>query len=107
MCKRTRNWVSAVGILAQRPGEQQARQLTDDPADRDEYPLWSADGASILFARVDTEDRASLWLVPAVGGEPRRVVDALSPPPDALSWLGYYGHVDWGKLLDWWRVPGG
>jgi Tol biopolymer transport system component len=95
-------------FVANTSGEPQPRQLTDDPAYRDEYPLWSADGASILFARIDAGDRASLWLTPAAGGEPRQVVDALSPPPEpAQSWLGYYGHVDWDKLLDWWRGPGG
>jgi hypothetical protein len=93
-------------FVANTSGEPQPRQLTDDPAYRDEYPLWSADGASILFARIDAGDRASLWLTPAAGGEPRQVVDALSPPPEpAQSWLGYYGHVDWDKLLDWWRGP--
>jgi Tol biopolymer transport system component len=95
-------------FVANTSGDPQPRQLTDDPAYRDEYPLWSADGASILFARIDAQDRASLWLVPAAGGEPRRVLDALSPPPEpAPSWLGYYGHVDWDKLLDWWRGAGG
>jgi Tol biopolymer transport system component len=93
-------------FVANAEGEPQPRQLTDDPAYRDEYPLWSADGASILIARVDAEDRASLWLVPAAGGEPHQIVDELSPPPEpAQSWLGYYGHVDWDKLLDWWRGP--
>jgi Tol biopolymer transport system component len=95
-------------FVANAEGETQPRQLTDDPTYRDEYPLWSADGASILFSRIDAEDRASLWLVPAAGGEPRQVVDALSPPPEpAPSWLGYYGHVDWDKLLDWWQGPTG
>jgi Tol biopolymer transport system component len=89
-------------------GVPQPRQLMADPAYRDEYPLWSADGASILFARLDVEDRASLWLVPAEGGEPRQIVDALTPAPQpAPLWLGYYGHVDWDKLLDWWRGPAG
>jgi hypothetical protein len=95
-------------FVANTRGAPQPRQLTDDPAYRDEYPLWSADGASILFARFDAEDHASLWLVSAQGGEPRRVVDALvtAPQPSPL-WLGYYGHVDWDTLFDWWRGPAG
>ena len=95
-------------FVANTQGDPQPRQLTDDPAYRDEYPLWSADGASILFARLDAEDRASLWLVPARGGEPRQIVDELTPAPEpAPLWLGYYGHVDWDTLFDWWRGPAG
>jgi Tol biopolymer transport system component len=84
------------------------QQLTDDPAYRDEYPLGSADGSFILFVRLDAGDHASVWLVPAAGGEPRQIVDELSPATEpAPLWFGYYGHVDWDKLLDWWRGPAG
>lgn len=86
--------------LVNAQGEAQPRQLTDDPAYRDERPLWSDDGAYLLFARLDTLDRASLWLIPAEGGEPHRIVEELTPTP---SWFGYYGHVDWEGLFDWWR----
>jgi len=87
-------------------GEPQLQQLTDDPAYRDERPLWSADGSHLLFARMDAEGGASLWLIPAAGGEPRRVVDELTPlPGPAPGWFGYYGHVDWDQLFDWWRGP--
>jgi Tol biopolymer transport system component len=75
------------------------RQLTPDADYRDERPLWSADGGHILFARLDREGRASMWLMLADGGELRRVVDELSPPP---SWFGYYGHINWGDYFDWW-----
>jgi Tol biopolymer transport system component len=80
--------------------------LTDNPAYRDERPLWSADGSHLLFARMDAEDRASLWLILTAGGEPRRVVDELTPlPGPAPGWFGYYGYVDWDQLFDWWRGP--
>jgi dipeptidyl aminopeptidase/acylaminoacyl peptidase len=82
-------------------------QLTDDSAYRDERPLWSADGSHLLFARLDAEGRASLWLIPAGGGDLRRVVDELTPlPGPASGWFGYYGHVDWDQLFDWWPGPG-
>ena len=85
-------------------GEPQLQQLTNDPAYRDERPLWSADGSHLLFARLDAEDRASLWLIPARGGKPRRVVDELTPlPGPAPGWFGYYGHVEWDGLFDWYR----
>ena len=87
-------------------GEPQLQQLTDDPAYRDERPLWSADGSHVLFARMDAEGGASLWLIPAAGGEPQRVVDELTPlPGPASGWFGYYGHVEWDQLFDWWRGP--
>lgn len=81
-------------------GEPHLRQLTDDPAYRDERPLWSADGAYILFVRMTAEDSVSLWLVPAGGGAPWRIVDELTPVP---SWFGYYGYTNWAALFDWWR----
>ena len=86
-------------------GQPRPEQLTDDPAYRDEYPRWSADGTLLLFARLDAEDHASLWLLPADGGVPRRVVDDLSPDPGRSGpfWFGYYGHIDWAHLFDWWR----
>jgi Tol biopolymer transport system component len=83
-------------------------QLTDDPAYRDESPFWSAAGSHILFARIDADDRASLWLISAAGGEPVRVVEELGPlPGPAEGWFGYYGHVDWPGLYDWWPGPDG
>ena len=87
-------------------GEPQLQQLTDDSAYHDERPLWSADGSHLLFARMDAEGRASLWLILVEGGEPQRVVDELTPlPGPAPGWWGYYGHVDWDNLFDWWRGP--
>jgi dipeptidyl aminopeptidase/acylaminoacyl peptidase len=80
--------------------EPQWRQLTDDPAYRDEYPRWA--GEWILFVRLDRWDRASLWAIPAAGGIPCGVVEALDPRGD---WFGYYGHLDWGNFLDVWSPP--
>lgn len=76
------------------------QRLTDDPAYRDEYPLWSADGSHILFVRLDAEGRVSLWLASVDGGEPQLVVEELTPAPD---WFGNYGHITWGQYFDWWR----
>jgi len=95
-------------FVANAQGDPQPRQLAGDPSYRDEYPLWSADGALVLFARLSAEDRASLWLVPARGGELRQIVDELTPAPgSAPLWFGYYGHVDWDRLFDWWRGRAG
>jgi Tol biopolymer transport system component len=75
------------------------RPLTDDPAYRDERPLWSAGGTHVLFARLDEDGRASLWLVEAVNGALGQVVDELTPAPE---WFGNYGYIAWDQLFDWW-----
>ena len=52
------------------------RRLTlPGPAESDDSPRWSPDDAWISFRRapVDSPERASVWLVPATGGEARRL----------------------------------
>jgi hypothetical protein len=83
-------------------GDFHAQQLTHDPDYRDERPLWSADSSHILFARLDENDGASLWLMRADGSGVSRVVEELSPAP---AWDGYYGHIDWDRHFDWWTGP--
>jgi len=80
------------------------QMLTNNLSYRDEHPLWSADGKQILFARIDTRGRASLWLVALENGGARQIVDELTPAPDPI---GTYGYVDWGELFDWWRGGNG
>lgn len=86
-------WVATVASGA-------SRAITDDPRYRDERPLWSRQGAHLLFARINREGQASLWLIPARGGAPALVVDELTPAPDPI---GSYGYIDWSQHFDWWR----
>jgi Tol biopolymer transport system component len=88
-----RLWVAA-------PAAGATRQLTTDERFRDERPQWSDQGAHILFARITREGQASLWVIPANGGEPQLVVDELTPAPDLV---GNYGYIDWNQHFDWWR----
>ena len=95
------------------------RQLTQDNSYRDERPLWSIDGSHILFARLDGEDRASLWITSVAAQEPEKVADLnpCSRPPGSCQatnfgtivqgsfWFGYYGYVQWNSLYSWWRGP--
>jgi dipeptidyl aminopeptidase/acylaminoacyl peptidase len=91
-------------------GDPQPRQLTNDLAYRDERPLWSAEGSHILFVRMDDREQISLWLMPVGEGEPRAVdsvprlvAEGLGPLPGPPSgWFGYYGHIEWDGLFDWW-----
>jgi DNA-binding CsgD family transcriptional regulator/dipeptidyl aminopeptidase/acylaminoacyl peptidase len=93
-----------VGMMARRIWVMDAstkakKRLTDDSAYRDEYPRWSADGQSIVFLRIDNDSQASIWTVPANGGTPTMIASGV-----ALSdgWFGYYGHVEWPAVFDYW-----
>lgn len=88
-------------IWRMRPDGTDQRQLTHDPAFRDERPQWSADGKTILFARMKGAT-AQVWLMQADSANPRVIVDALTPAPD---WFGYYGYIRWDWLYDWWSEP--
>jgi Tol biopolymer transport system component len=81
------------------------RQLTNDPAYRDEAPRWSSDGSQIYFMRLDARDRWSLWVMGTDGAGARQVIDGLSPDltgsPEQV-WFGYYGLVEWSGVLDYW-----
>ena len=81
-------------------GHSPARQLTSDQQYRDERPLWSTDGAQVLFARLSAQGAASLWLVPVGTGIPVQVADEMTPSPDPYSDNAY---VDWSQWFDWWR----
>jgi Bacterial Ig-like domain len=63
--------VEAVELENGRP-----RRLTlPEPGESDDSPRWSPDDGWISFRRVplDSPDRASVWLVPAAGGDARRL----------------------------------
>jgi len=92
-----RIWVSAAGASSR-------RRLTDSPGYRDEFPLWSGDGRTLLFARLDAAGRASLWIVPAAGGTPQQMVGEITPAPDPL---GDFGHISWLQFFDWTRGSAG
>jgi Tol biopolymer transport system component len=77
------------------------RSLTDDASYRDEYPVWSADGSQLLFARLDGERHASLWQMSPDGGDARQVVDAVGSSAEGLT--GYYTNIGWSYMFDWWQ----
>jgi len=96
-----------------------ARQLTDGPIYDELDPRWSPDGRQIVFVSNRTPDpdldpeALDLFIMPAAGGEPRRIETPLGPKsnpsfsPDG-RWLAYLGHegrrMEW-KNTDLWIVP--
>jgi Tol biopolymer transport system component len=75
----------------------QPRQLTSDPAYRDERPRWSADARSILFCRVSAAGAGSVWRIDAAGGRPQQIGDSF-PLEDGT--FGFYGYTDWSQWVD-------
>jgi Tol biopolymer transport system component len=78
-------------------GGDHKRQLTSDSKFRDERPVWSADGKSLLFMRLDQNDKASVWAVDLNGGEARLIAGPWTLHDD--GWFGYYGLVDWNDQV--------
>jgi Tol biopolymer transport system component/DNA-binding winged helix-turn-helix (wHTH) protein len=65
---------------------------------RDNYPTWSPDGRQIAFARFQSDDQKSLYVIPALGGSERRVYTASFPKWSAPSTNGeprYCNKMDW------------
>ena len=62
--------VLALWRVGSREGDP--KRLTAGPADSS--PAWSPDCASVAFLRAD-DGPAQVWLLPASGGEPRRLTD--------------------------------
>src|SRR5690606_24383865 len=88
--------------LARTDGAAPARQLTHGW--RDGEPVWSPDGRWVAFTRAERDPangevgKPQLWVLPACGGEPRRLTDhplGVSAPvwiPDATK-LAYLARV--------------
>lgn len=79
-----------------------SRQLTNDGHYRDEKPKWSAGGNHLLFGRIDSTDNQTLWLIAADNGSPVQVTGSLGAGGKD-AWFGYYGYIDWGAMMDWYR----
>ena len=79
------------------------RQITSDPAYRDEYPRWSRNGHLILFVRMDRQNNVSVWTAMQPRGTLQKVVDVIADPVDKDLWFSFYGHIPWAYYLGWTR----
>jgi Tol biopolymer transport system component len=96
--------------IADASGMSLPKPLTSDSAYRDEEPMWSADGKHILFCRIDRRNNKTLWLMDAGGANPVQVAELyIDPGVGAVdgTWFGYYGYIDWRKMVDWYRGGAG
>ncbi|MEM8532251.1 MAG: hypothetical protein AAGF95_15505 [Chloroflexota bacterium] len=78
-----------------------AQSYTNGNDYRDERPLWSNDGSTLLFARVDAKDQASLWTINDPDDTAHPLINGLSLEQNQLP--KYHGYIDWGMLFDWWQ----
>lgn len=80
------------------------QQITSDNAFYDERPRWTADGAHLVFVRVDAQHQPSLWVVRSDGGGLEQISDTLGDAAQAADMdFGYYGYHDWDQFFDVWQ----
>lgn len=106
--------------LARDSGEPQpGQQVTDGPWD-DGPPVWSPVGDALIFSSNRTPDRHmnenfDLWVVPATGGEPRKltttsgpcVAPAVSPDGKTVAYFGHDNPEPYGRYanISLWTAP--
>jgi eukaryotic-like serine/threonine-protein kinase len=61
-------------------------RLTTDPAD-DVWPAWSPDGQTIAFLRDFRGGKYGLFIIPALGGQERKLLDVFIPARAQSAWL--------------------
>ena len=74
--------------------------LTDSDGYRSEAPVFLNDNHYIVFARVDTGDNKSIWLMNSDGGRQIKIAEwKYSDPNDPRS-MDFYGRIDWSVMFD-------
>ena len=70
-------------IIVKLIGTESSLLLTEYPW-VDQGPAWSPDGRHIAFLRIPPEGMASYYLIPAIGGQERKLTETFPPipPPD-------------------------
>jgi Tol biopolymer transport system component/DNA-binding winged helix-turn-helix (wHTH) protein len=94
------------GIYTALVGGEKPLQLTENEDDMD--PAWSPDGGQIAFARVDSNHRKNLYVVPALGGLQRHIgtmrsaffhdCNTMSWSPDGKFLVFSEALENWGRV---------
>ena len=79
-----------VFVIAAKPGSQ-PRRLTTTTAEEGGRPAWSPDGKTIAYllgdeVKFSAYDQMKLAVIPASGGQPRILTEALDRPVSAATW---------------------
>lgn len=84
---RDSNSPSGIDIFIKQIGAEKPLQLTQDFG-FNFYPAWSPDGRYIAFLHWKQNERPGVYLVPALGGPPRKIIDFDQPTKcnPGLSW---------------------
>jgi Tol biopolymer transport system component/DNA-binding CsgD family transcriptional regulator len=87
-----------------RPDGSGARLLAPNSEQRQEHPVWSRDGATVVYVCFQG-NVPGLCTTPSAGGPSQTIVDRLTVPAAAgtdMYLYGYYGLVPWDDLFDYW-----
>jgi dipeptidyl aminopeptidase/acylaminoacyl peptidase len=94
-------WAPDTDLWIMKADSSGKRQLTSDDGEREECPLWLADGRRILFARVDAHGQPSLWLIRQDGKSLQKMTEALSAYYIKYGEsLDFYGYFNRRKVFD-------
>jgi len=88
-------------IYVKQIGVEEPVRLTKNPGP-DFYPAWSPDGGWIAFVRELSGGMNGVFLIPALGGAERKLVEI--PGEGCLCWRG--GRLSWHPTGKWLVIPG-
>jgi Tol biopolymer transport system component len=76
--------------------ESISRLTTDSKADF--RPSWSPDGSRIAFQRQDSREKSSIYIMPSIGGQGRKITDVYNPN---YGYLHRYNKIAWHPNGEW------
>jgi Tol biopolymer transport system component len=86
-------------IYVKQIGAEEPVRLTKDPAD-DVSPAWSPDGRWIAFQRKLSSEKSAVFLIPAVGGAERKLMEVLKEEVPGGGRMSWHPSGQWLALSD-------
>ncbi|KAA3610059.1 MAG: DUF5050 domain-containing protein [Calditrichaeota bacterium] len=78
-------------------GMESISRLTTDPK-ADFRPSWSPGGSRIAFQRQDSREKASIYIMPSIGGQGRKVAEIYTPN---YGYQNRYNKIAWHPNEEW------